>query len=103
MIRGRFPPPLAWLLASVGLIGVIWALFVPAFQAPDESAHFAYVQSLAERGKLPERPDSAPMFSTEEGNGIVALDGFGTVGQPLVKVEWSRAAFERWQQAEAGP
>jgi hypothetical protein len=28
-----------------------WAHITPAFQAPDESEHFAYVESLAERGK----------------------------------------------------
>jgi hypothetical protein len=31
----------------------IWGVVVPPFQVPDEIAHFAYVQYLAERGKPP--------------------------------------------------
>jgi hypothetical protein len=30
-----------------------WALITPSFQAPDEVDHFAYTQSLAERGEAP--------------------------------------------------
>ena len=45
----RVPAPLAWLLVAVALLGLTWALLVPAWQAPDENSHFAYVQSLGER------------------------------------------------------
>jgi hypothetical protein len=35
-----------------------WALITPPFQAPDEEDHFAYAQSLVERGQAPSRnPD----------------------------------------------
>lgn len=47
--------PLA-LVAVLGIVlslGLCWALLVPPWQSPDENAHFAYAQSLAERGKLP--------------------------------------------------
>ena len=47
------PRALVLLVAATALLGVAWALLVPPFQAPDEGAHFAYVQSLAERGALP--------------------------------------------------
>src|SRR5215212_2809357 len=50
----RLPPsPLVFLLLATFLVGCAWALLVPPFQAPDENAHVAYVQSLAERGALP--------------------------------------------------
>lgn len=47
------PAPLAALLAIVAIAGVAWALFVPPWQSPDEGAHFAYAQSIAERLALP--------------------------------------------------
>jgi hypothetical protein len=54
----------AWRLRSVprgaltcalvaALNAVCWSLITPPFQAPDEPAHFAYVQQLAETGRLP--------------------------------------------------
>ena len=47
----RVPVPLRWLVAAVLLAGVSWALLVPPWQAPDEDAHFAYVQTIAELGR----------------------------------------------------
>ena len=49
----RVPPALGALMAVSLLLSVTWALVTPAFQAPDEQYHFAYVQSLAERQALP--------------------------------------------------
>ena len=49
----RVPAPLAWLLGAVALAGVAWAFAVPPWQVPDEDAHFAYVQSIAELGQRP--------------------------------------------------
>jgi 4-amino-4-deoxy-L-arabinose transferase-like glycosyltransferase len=57
-LRGRrrrvfVPGPLAALALPVAILGVAWALIVPPFQAPDETNHFAYAQSLATRFALP--------------------------------------------------
>jgi hypothetical protein len=41
------PAPLAAILVVVVLTGLMWALLVPPWQAPDEDSHFAYAQSLA--------------------------------------------------------
>ena len=49
------PAALRWLVAAALLAGVAWALLVPAWQVPDEDAHFAYVQTLAELHRLPGR------------------------------------------------
>ena len=38
-----------------------WALITPPFQAPDEVDHFAYTQSLVERGEAPARSASSPL------------------------------------------
>ncbi len=41
-----------------------WSLITPPFQAPDEPAHFAYVQWLAETGRLP--TSNAGVISKEQ-------------------------------------
>jgi hypothetical protein len=50
---GRLPRA-AWVCALVACLNAAsWSLITPAFQAPDEPSHFAYVQDLAETGNLP--------------------------------------------------
>jgi len=51
--RRRPPGSLLGLLAIVVAVGLAWALVVPPWQSPDEVAHFAYVQSMAESLMLP--------------------------------------------------
>ena len=43
----------AWLFAIAALNFACWALITPPFQAPDEVDHFAYTQSLVQRGEAP--------------------------------------------------
>ena len=46
----------AWLGVILGgylVIGTLYAAYTPAWQAPDEPAHYNYVRHLAERGELP--------------------------------------------------
>ena len=45
----------AWLFAIAALNFACWALITPPFQAPDEVDHFAYTQSLVQRGAAPSR------------------------------------------------
>ena len=54
-VPGRDPHPLAriptpgWICALVALLSALtWSLIVPLFQVPDEQAHVAYAQHLAE-------------------------------------------------------
>ena len=58
-LRVLLHPQRRRLALTVGAIGfgfaAVWAHVTPAFDAPDETEHFAYVQSLAERGKTLER------------------------------------------------
>jgi hypothetical protein len=51
----------AWLYAIAALNFVCWSLITPAFQAPDEVDHFAYTQSLVERGEAPSRDPDSPL------------------------------------------
>ena len=94
------PSPLAWLLVAVALLGLTWAFLVPAWQAPDENSHFAYVQALGEQFELPGDGDR-PIYSTEQALAIDALNADQVAGVPDTKPEWSAQAYDRWLDREA--
>ena len=50
-----------WLFAIAALNFACWALITPPFQAPDEVDHFAYTQSLVERGHVPSQDPGSPL------------------------------------------
>jgi small subunit ribosomal protein S36 len=56
--RWRLP---VWLFAIAAVNFACWALITPPFQAPDEVDHFAYTQSLVERGEAPSRNPASPL------------------------------------------
>jgi hypothetical protein len=62
----------AWLFAIAAVNACCWALITPAFQAPDEIDHFAYVQSLVERGRGPSHDPASPLqrWSSAEGQAL---------------------------------
>ena len=60
-LAGRGRRLAAWLYAIAALNACCWALITPAFQGPDEVDHFAYVQSLVERGEGPSHDSSSPL------------------------------------------
>ena len=100
----RVPVPLRWLVAAALLAGVSWALLVPPWQAPDEDAHFAYVQTVAELGRLP-RDDGRRALdaakSTEQDLAEVA-SGYRDSGQRIEeRPEWDPRAFARWKTVQA--
>jgi 4-amino-4-deoxy-L-arabinose transferase-like glycosyltransferase len=77
---GRVPRA-AWLCALVALAnGLAWSLIVPPFQVPDENAHYAYVQQVAERGTLPHVIAAEGALSPREDQLLGALLTFGIVG-----------------------
>ncbi len=58
-------PRAAWVCALVALLNAVcWSLITPPFLALDEPDHFAYVQQLAETGRLPSSAESE--YSEEE-------------------------------------
>ena len=60
-------PAGAWVCALAAfLTGLTWSLIVPLFQVPDEPAHIAYAQYLAESGKAPSGSGDRAPFSAEE-------------------------------------
>jgi hypothetical protein len=50
-----------WLFAIAAVNFACWALITPPFQAPDEVDHFAYTQSLVERGHAPSQDPGSPL------------------------------------------
>lgn len=49
------------------ILGILYAVETPAWQAPDEPAHYNYIKYVAERGRLPElRPGDYPATYLEE-------------------------------------
>jgi len=87
-------------MATSLLLAVAWAAVVPAFQAPDEQSHFAYVQSLGERQALPGGADR-PAFSTQMSQAINAVNSDQVAAQREVQPEWSDQVEDRWAATEA--
>jgi 4-amino-4-deoxy-L-arabinose transferase-like glycosyltransferase len=74
-------PRAAWACSLVALAnGLAWSLIVPPFQVPDENAHYAYVQQVAERGTLPRQLPVGSGLSPREDRTIDALLTFGVAG-----------------------
>ena len=72
-------PLAAWLCALVACINAAsWSLITPPFQAPDEQAHFAYVEQLASNGHLP--TSSTQEFAPDE---VLALEDLDVAGVSL--------------------
>ena len=53
VVRGR--RAVAVLIAFVVLKGLFWSMLVPPLEAPDEPAHAAYAEFMAEFGRIPQR------------------------------------------------
>jgi heme exporter protein D len=64
----------AWVFAIAALNFMCWALITPPFQAPDEVDHFAYTQSLVERGEAPARSAASPLPRWSNAEDLVLQD-----------------------------
>lgn len=101
----RVPRAARWcaLVAFLNCAG--WALVTPTFQVPDETGHVAYLQYLAETGKVPNTP-GGPGIADEEAGLADALDFDATVGRPNELALWSdiqQAAVERTTRVRPSP
>ncbi len=76
------------IVAAYLLVGGLYAVVTPAWQAPDEPAHYNYVRSLAEDGRLPVlRPGDYPAAYLEQ----IKSAGF----PPTMAIDSIR--YESWQ------
>ena len=94
------PAALKWLLAAVAITGVAWVLVVPPWQVPDEDAHFAYVQTIAELHRRPAddgRPALEAQKSSEQDLAERA-SGFLRSYQRLdARPEWAKRPEREWR------
>jgi Predicted membrane protein (DUF2142) len=70
--RGRRLAALMFLIAAVN--ACCWALITPPFQAPDEVDHYAYAQSLIERGEGPSSDPNSPLPRWSNAEGLALED-----------------------------
>jgi amino acid transporter len=95
-------PRAAWVCAVVACLNAAcWSVLTPPFQAEDEPSHFAYVQYLAETGKLPK--SSHYEFSQEEETVLVDLNQSEVHWHPEIKTISSQAAQLRLRHDLALP
>ena len=75
---------------------------LPPFQGPDEMAHFAYVQHLAETGEAPEQTGgSGANVSREQAEAIRWENLHALVGVLGMRPGWTEAEERRWRDVEA--
>jgi len=85
---------MAYLVALVALInGFGWSLLTPPFEVPDENGHVAYVQYLAETGKLPVYRVAGPQYSGEERAVLAAVQLPGVAGLIRNRPPWFAEQF----------
>jgi 4-amino-4-deoxy-L-arabinose transferase-like glycosyltransferase len=99
--RRRPPAPAVALVVASLLLALVWALVTPAFQAPDENGHFAYVQSLVDGGRLP-GDANRNVFSTEQSAAMNFSNSDQTAAQPATKMEWRSEAWDAWLGYDRG-
>jgi hypothetical protein len=81
--RLRAIPRAAWICAAIACLnGASWSIVNPPFQIPDEPAHFAYTQQLAENHSLP--TSSEMSYSPEEQVVLRDLHQYEVQGSPEV-------------------
>jgi len=90
------------LLAVATIQVVAWALVLPPFQGPDEDAHFAYVQQLAETGQAPVASGgNGRAISSEQNDAMNTAQLRSLRGVLGARPAWSEAEQERWRELEA--
>jgi 4-amino-4-deoxy-L-arabinose transferase-like glycosyltransferase len=72
-LRGLHPA-LVVLLVLAAAHGVAWAVVTAPFNGPDEDAHFAYAQDLAENHHAPSRETGGGSYSTEAATALIGLN-----------------------------
>ncbi len=95
---------LAALIAMIAFINAAsWALITPAFNAPDEPDHFAYVQYLAETGHMPSKiPSAQPADSLEETLALNAVDAYSVISNSEARPPWLVRNEREWEHLRGG-
>jgi 4-amino-4-deoxy-L-arabinose transferase-like glycosyltransferase len=96
--RRKLPTALTLILVAAAIQSLAWAIALPAFQGPDESDHFAYVQYLAETGSLPSSSTGQASHSAELRGTLEDLNLNSLIGDLGARPGWSSADLALWQR-----
>lgn len=97
-------PRAAWACALVMLAnGLAWSLIVPPFEVPDENAHYAYVQQVAERGTVPRQVLPEGALSPAQDAMLGAVLFYQVVGESQNPVPMSELQQRAVEKAEREP
>lgn len=100
-LRG-VPLPLTALIVVGAIHVAAWIAVTPAFQGPDEAAHFAYAQHLAETGSPPEKVAGNGLTqSTEQSQAMDWAGLHSLIGVVGARPAWSDVEEREWEKAEA--
>jgi hypothetical protein len=91
---------LGLMLAIVGFLSAAtWAITTVAFDTPDESEHFAYTESLAERGQaLAPNPTVRPPYASDEIFALDAVHHFSYIEVGDTRPPWFPQDQKAWQR-----
>jgi hypothetical protein len=81
----------------------VWSLVTPAFQPPDEASHYAYVESLVERGETPSTSPTGGGEGSYTRGAALAIErtAVGVVQNKAGKPPWTREEERSLDDAEA--
>ena len=92
-------PRAAWLCALIAAVNALaWSFLIPPFHVPDENAHVAYIQYLAEKGTPPKHPFAG--LSQEEDDTLSAIGFYATIGNSNARVPTGPRADAKLAQVE---
>lgn len=92
--------PLTLLLAVATIQFVAWTLVLPALQAPDESAHFAYTQRLIETGERPPYSSDAEPYTPELRTARLDAGLSPLVGNLSARPYWTGLDERLWERRD---
>lgn len=88
-------------LVIVGLVtfanGLVWTLMAPAFQVPDEGAHYSYVDTLAQRGLPAHTAGEGPGQYSQRLTLALKYTADSLVGLSDVRPPWDAAQERAWR------
>ena len=75
-----------WLIGLAMVHGLVFALLIPPWQAPDETGHFEYIWTLARLGAIPSARDASPQFERALIQSLYQYRYGEYIGRPLPEV-----------------